>query len=1349
MKKITSIILVLAMVISMAPSVFAVGSNPVLTFDNVAKRTSYSKTQQVWEENGITVTNDKGVSTNDIGDYYYPVRCYKNTSLTVAYTQCIEKIIFSCNDYKPAYTTALVESITDAEVAVDGTVVTVTLATPATSYTFEKLSGQVRINSIEIVPGESNDGDSTPDPDPTPEIPEDPDPTPEIPEEPDTILPPPDSIAIVGSGLMGIAEWDPADPAGDMTKISDYVYQITLPMIAGKEMVFKFTGNDIWDDRYTFGGIHYIIVGEPCDLINSGGSANMSYIPDTNGRVIFTLDLTEYLYGTGDAKLMITIADLPENSCGINATWTLEGGMLTISGTGEMFGYGYDNMPWYEQRESIASVVVEEGITSIGAYAFSECDSLTQVVLPEGLLEIGRGAFEGCDNLREIRFPSTVEKIFDPFVFTPVTELYIPASVVYLAIDPELAHLHGFWVDENNLYYSSDEHGVLFDKNKTALLAYPTGKEGGSYTVPSTVTTIAYGAFKGVNLDALILNEGLLTIEGAFFNADIKSGLVIPSTVTNFNPSFDTNSGVFRIPSITFLGNVPNYDYVPFAYVTATVYYPSWNTTWTEVARLEMMSGIDTIWAAMEGDFKASGSCGVEVFWTLDEDGILTIGGKGAMYDFAAGEAPWYGLRSEISSIVIQEGVTAIGDYAFFNCYQMIADLSLPMSLEYIDKQAFAGGTALTEVVFRGHAPSIAEDAFSGVDATMYYSVNATGWTEEQCQNYGGSLIWLAAGEVCAHERHDHGGICHGCGFYQEHDYQIIDYNSGSDCRIVTTYRCTGCHGVYTETDVNHDYVWIVEGTCITEGVWTWTCTVCGNSYESYGYGSHSYSTEQTGQGTCITEEVWTYTCAYCGDSYDISLGYGQHRYSDDVCLDCGAVKPALPVVYFRNTAGFATPYVYTWTYIDGKPVEYNGSWPGEPMEKVPGTEDLYYMYLDPDAENIIFNGNGVHQTADLLIPTNGRVLFSWDTQSWSAYDGPCIHTNHNTSGICIICGEVAGHAFLDGSCRICGCAERVVQPTIDLKYPTLLLQDEIIMNVYFDAYDLDDVMEIGIITYSQQVESWSVDTAEGIRCGYQWGEAEGYYYVTTNGIAAKDIGSPIYFSIYAKLSNGEYVYTKLVSYSPSTYAYNVLQQPTTEVPMKALLVSMLNYGTAAQNYFGLAVDDPMNGDLTAELQALVDGYDISQITAVQRPDAAKSGAFASTGTGFGEKRPSITLGGTFAINYYFSVTNPVADDVTLYYWTAEDYAQAEVLTAENATGSMVMTGDGTYTAIIDGIAAKDIDAAVYAAAVYSDGTATHCTGVLPYSIGTYCKTHMGTDLEALAVATAAYGYFASSYFAD
>ena len=128
----------------------AAGSYSV-SFADVANRTVYSKTQQVWVQNGVTVTNDKASSTNDVGDYSNPARFYKGSALTVA-KNGMKKIEFFCNDYKDTYPTDLKASITDtnATVAVDGTKVTVTFTNAANTFSIAALAGQVRVNSLTV-----------------------------------------------------------------------------------------------------------------------------------------------------------------------------------------------------------------------------------------------------------------------------------------------------------------------------------------------------------------------------------------------------------------------------------------------------------------------------------------------------------------------------------------------------------------------------------------------------------------------------------------------------------------------------------------------------------------------------------------------------------------------------------------------------------------------------------------------------------------------------------------------------------------------------------------------------------------------------------------------------------------------------------------------------------------------------------------------------------------------------------------------------------------------------------------------------------------------------------------------
>ena len=326
--------------------------------------------------------------------------------------------------------------------------------------------------------------------------------------------------------------------------------------------------------------------------------------------------------------------------------------------------------------------------------------------------------------------------------------------------------------------------------------------------------------------------------------------------------------------------------------------------------------------------------------------------------------------------------------------------------------------------------------------------------------------------------------------------------------------------------------------------------------------------------------------------------------------------------------------------------------------------------------------------------------------------------------------------------------AVEVVAPTITLKYPTLSFEDVIVMNVYYAAENLADVAEMGLITYREKVAQPSVDTADCVTPGYAWSDTDKLYYSSTSGIAAKDLGDVIYFAVYARLTDGTYSYTKLYNYSPKTYAYNQLKTGSAE--MKALVAAMLNYGAAAQNYFNYKTDALVNADMTEEQKALAVDYSSDMINNVVLPDDAKKGDMIGNG-GYTKRYPTISFEGAFCINYYFAPSAAPEGSITMYYWNQADFNAAEKLSKSNATQAipMTLTDNGEYLAVVDGIAAKELDSGVYVAFCYSDGTTEYCSGVIGYSIGAYCKNQASKTgtLADLAASTAVYGYYAKQLF--
>ena len=233
-------------------------------------------------------------------------------------------------------------------------------------------------------------------------------------------------------------------------------------------------------------------------------------------------------------------------TCGDNLKWTFNSssGVLTISGTGSMYNFQYVDNPWDSFNDSIITVVINNGVATVGADAFYGYDSLVSVTFPPSLRRIDPNAFAGCNNLSSITFSEGLVSISgDAFGACPSLEsVSIPSSVTHIdssafAFCKKLTEIV---VNSSNRIYESID-GVLFNKNESTLVTYPGGKLGG-YTIPSFVKKIDDDAFRGC--------EGLTSV-------------VIPASVTSIGHSAFSFSG--NLTSISYLGSSdPEYGFSVF-----------------------------------------------------------------------------------------------------------------------------------------------------------------------------------------------------------------------------------------------------------------------------------------------------------------------------------------------------------------------------------------------------------------------------------------------------------------------------------------------------------------------------------------------------------------------------------------------------------------------------------------------------------------------------------------------------------------------------------------------------------------------------------------------------------------
>ena len=207
----------------------------------------------------------------------------------------------------------------------------------------------------------------------------------------------------------------------------------------------------------------------------------------------------------------------------------------------------------FSDCSSLTSVTIGNGVTSIGDYAFEYCSSLTSVTIPDSVTSIGEWAFSGCSSLTSVTIGNGVTSINDSF--------------------PGCVSLKSFTVSESNSAYSSKD-GVLFNKNKTKLVAYPAGKTNTSYTIPNSVSEIkewafsdcsdltnvtipnsvskiSYGTFECCeNLKSVTIPTSVKSIDGrAFYGCSSLTSITIPNSVSKI--SYGTFERCENLKSVT------------------------------------------------------------------------------------------------------------------------------------------------------------------------------------------------------------------------------------------------------------------------------------------------------------------------------------------------------------------------------------------------------------------------------------------------------------------------------------------------------------------------------------------------------------------------------------------------------------------------------------------------------------------------------------------------------------------------------------------------------------------------------------------------------------------------------
>ena len=437
-----------------------------------------------------------------------------------------------------------------------------------------------------------------------------------------------------------------------------------------------------------------------------------------------------------------------------NVTWELntELGRLEIEGTGPMTHYwSLTDIPWYAYREYVRTIFVEPGVTTIGHHAFYDFPNVTSVYLYSSLTSIGVLSFGFCRKLTSLEIPDGVTSIGEQALWynESLTDVYV--SWKDEAVPTMPSNIHNFDASKIYLHIPCGQTAAYIAKGwntkfaiiealDAGLIATTTNYFPWVLNCDSVWRVSGTGALKDfpnptyavvanfrilVNLPSLspifnkqkvvkeaVFEEGITYIgNNTFYIDQYRTGytnlttLTLPSTLTSMS-------------STAFKGCIALQDvYVPWT-TAATI--PTWNQTIDVSSTILHVPCGTTAFYQAKGwqnfiikEERGHGTCGAQgknLTWTLSCDGTLTIRGTGAMrhfWDYAA-DIPWWNYKDAIQRIVIEEGVTTIGNHAFVVCSNLTS-VSLPNTLTSISYLAFGHCTSLPSLTIPSSVTSMAD----------------------------------------------------------------------------------------------------------------------------------------------------------------------------------------------------------------------------------------------------------------------------------------------------------------------------------------------------------------------------------------------------------------------------------------------------------------------------------------------------------------------------------------------------------------------------------------------------------------------------------------------------------------